>query len=603
MPVNRTTAASITGEGTGSKSEPLLEASVKGSDAVGAPQTSSGTVDEMPPDLRRHIYLLKFIYFLSAFTGSAWGRFGTVYYLGKGLSDSQIGLLEGCIPAVQVIAMPFWGIVSDKIRSRKKIQLLTIICSTAILMLLAFPNIADGFDSILAITLCMSMFVSTGILDAHTLDVLGKKYFHLYGRIRMMASIAWGIGALTMGYINDSIGFTANFGIYAGLSTAYVITLALCIPEKTATELETRTEEVYLRDFFKALVKPKMLFFLFQIALMGAGMSVVERLLFIYIKDELGGSTLLCGIAVAVTVLFELPIFWYAKDLLHKFGHHGMFALSMVAQLIRLFGYTVLTEDTRWYILCLEILHGVTFACMWTAAVEYAKGMVPKQWASSAQSTLSATLGCVGGGTGAIIGGYVMEHHGGKYMYRGAGFILSGALVVHILYMLITKSTGRETVAQINSGSDEQDSIPQSEESAGVNHAGTKGHTGDKDGDGAAYIPILDTPMSGTMRSTPTLSVTVPPLSLGEAASGDTGALAEAQGESPKGERSLHAQGEGDIDGWGAVSGKQGRSIHRITPASTSLNRQIDDKSDGQQAYDSLIESGEGMSDALDPGR
>jgi len=55
----------------------------------------------------------------------------------------------------------------------------------------------------------------------------------------------------------------------------------------------------------------------------------------------------------------------------------------MLTYIIRAYGYTLLTHDTRFYILGLEILHGFTFAGMWISVVDYAKEMSPLGWIST----------------------------------------------------------------------------------------------------------------------------------------------------------------------------------------------------------------------------
>ena len=72
---------------------------------------------------------------------------------------------------------------------------------------------------------------------------------------------------------------------------------------------------------------------------------------------------------VGMTVLFELPIFYYGKLVLKIMGPQVMMAIAMIAFLIRMFGYALLTKETVNYILLLELLHGLTFAMMWTATV------------------------------------------------------------------------------------------------------------------------------------------------------------------------------------------------------------------------------------------
>jgi len=406
------------------------------------------TEADMPRELRTHVQILKAVYFLLAFNSASWGRFGTIYYNEKGLSTTQIGLLEAIVPAIQVFAMPLWGILADKIRSRKLVSLCTSACSMSILVLLAFPQIAHDFHSILAITLSMACFSAGGVIDAHTLDVLGKKYKHLYGRIRLWAAVSWGCGALFMGLLNDKYGFTPNFIVYGILTLSSLCILIKVLPRQTKSEMAAKSSDVRFRDLGIALIRPRMLFFLFQMMIFGALMSVIERLLFLYIENELHGSTLLCGVTVAITILFELPVFYFAGPLTRKLGRHGMFAVAMVSQTVRLFGYTLLTESTRWWILAMETLHGITFACMWSVAVDYARAMLPMTWASTAQTILLVVLDCVGGGIGALVGGYVMHHHGGRVLYTYSGLIGTIGLAIHLAYMA-KHGLGREAVEQV----------------------------------------------------------------------------------------------------------------------------------------------------------
>jgi hypothetical protein len=121
-----------------------------------------------------------------------------------------------------------------------------------------------------------------------------------------------------------------------------------------------------------------MLVFLFEMLCMGAGVALVERLLFVYVEAPvsgggLAGSTTLCGLSVGVTVLFELPIFTFTDTLLRVPGRNGLFLLAMAAYAARTYGYTVLTHDSRFWLLALELLHGVTFASLWISAVDFVK--------------------------------------------------------------------------------------------------------------------------------------------------------------------------------------------------------------------------------------
>ena len=123
------------------------------------------------------------------------------WVLAQALSASQIGIIEGVMPAIKVITIPIWGIVADVIRNKKLIQvsslsnrqnpfvafllscnfslnvctrvalqILCAACSTTILMLLAFDSIATNFTRILLISSGISLFASGNLLAAYTFD-------------------------------------------------------------------------------------------------------------------------------------------------------------------------------------------------------------------------------------------------------------------------------------------------------------------------------------------------------------------------------------------------------------------------------------------------
>ena len=72
--------------------------------------------------------------------------------------------------------------------------------------------------------------------------------------------------------------------------------------------------------FFKVLLGTAFgVAFMLACICVSAGMAVVESLLFLYF-EFLSGSNTLCGLTVALTVLFEIPIFHIAPTLLRPYG-------------------------------------------------------------------------------------------------------------------------------------------------------------------------------------------------------------------------------------------------------------------------------------------
>lgn len=401
------------------------------------------------PLCRRRLWFFRFVYFLSGLNNSAWGRLGVVYYNRvQRLSAFRIGVLEGVTPLAGLLFTPVWGFVADRMRSRKRVYLVCQLVSTA--SLISLPIVPQGdFGWTLVCVLGMASFKSGNVLDAHTLDFLGDEHRESYGTIRLFMSISFGLGGVLMGWIADVYGFDWNFLLYGALRTAVLLVVAAGLPVRSRSEQESYDRAAEntvvgdgndgddtkreLRRLLDGLLRAPVLLFLAEVAVLGAGVALVESFLFVYLENDLGASALLCGGTVGVTVTFSVPIFLNSAFLLRTIGHDGLFLLAEVAYVVRVFGYTFLTPSTVRNVYLLEVLHGVTYACAWTASVDYSARAAPPGLATTFQTILGATMQCLGGGVAPVVGGAVMDRYGARTMYRGAGAMVSCVLTAHVI--------------------------------------------------------------------------------------------------------------------------------------------------------------------------
>uniref|UniRef100_A0A7S4AX16 Major facilitator superfamily associated domain-containing protein n=1 Tax=Pseudo-nitzschia australis TaxID=44445 RepID=A0A7S4AX16_9STRA len=415
--------------------------------------------------------LIKSLYFLDALGSSAWGRFSAIYYNNHSLNTQQIGLIEGLRTFTPTISMVFWGFVTDHFRCRKQVWILTKSGSTAILLLLALPYVTKSFFRILWVSVGAQLFASNGaILDSYTLELLGTENKLFYGRYRLYASLSWGLGSIVMGWITDHYGFDWNFIMFGALSILMIVLVAYFLPdninksaqqepttadyrtnEETNVEDEAATndtaEDYELGDISELLslvIKPRVLFFFVEVIVMGAAMATVERLLFLYMVNDLHASTLLCGLSVGVNVLFELPIFWYASSILNYLGADGMFLLSMTCFIVRVYGYTLLTPSTKCWILALESMHGVTFATFWIVTTDVSKRLIDKSkggfWSTTIPSVVQMLYNAVGATIGSVLGGFAMHQFGSREMYLFTAELVLCMLVVHLIGSILVRT-------------------------------------------------------------------------------------------------------------------------------------------------------------------
>jgi Na+/melibiose symporter-like transporter len=240
--------------------------------------------------------------------------------------------------------------------------------------------------------------------------------------------------------------FTFNFILFGSMSTISLLLTFVAIPSqrhdlaKNKKQKENKQEK--LSKLCRVLRKPFMIAFLLELFVLGCCVGVVERLLFVYLQNELHGNTTLCGLTVGVTVIIEFPMFHYNQKIAQRLGHHGMMMTALLAYSIRSFGYTLLTTETRYYILFLEALHGVTFALLWSAAVEYGKIHAPKDFNTTMQSIITTVYSALGVGIGSLVGGHIMDQYGGRWMYRGSSALSIIVFAIHAVVLFFSKCFG-----------------------------------------------------------------------------------------------------------------------------------------------------------------
>lgn len=213
-----------------------------------------------------------------------------------------------------------------------------------------------------------------------------------------------------------------------------------------AAESNSRTSMAALPAIFKILSSgglPTAMFFNLFFWL-NVGMSLVENLLFLFFQFDLHASNFVCGLSVVVTVVFEIPLFAKAPELLDRLGAPALAVIGSLAFVVRGFGYTV--SPNGWVVLLLEPLHGVTVAANETATVAYIAERTPAELEATGQAvlTLLRTLAYT---IGTGLGGWVMQNFGSKTLYRAAGLAVLSATAAFVVVDRMARARDEEAVA------------------------------------------------------------------------------------------------------------------------------------------------------------
>jgi len=138
-------------------------------------------------------------------------------------------------------------------------------------------------------------------------------------------------------------------------------------------------------------------------------------------------------------------------------GEKNLICIALLAYITRFIYYALLTNP--WAVYPAELLHGITFAAMWSSSVSYAKSISPPGMSSTMQGILSATWQGIGCGTGNLLSGFLYYHIGPKPLYFAtAGWCAFG------LIFFFTSNKIQEILKLQKGGSTEQNTSEKVEE-------------------------------------------------------------------------------------------------------------------------------------------
>jgi PPP family 3-phenylpropionic acid transporter len=131
------------------------------------------------------------------------------------------------------------------------------------------------------------------------------------------------------------------------------------------------------------------------------------------------------SLSLTVATFSEIPVFLAGHKLLRRWTPVQLMAISVALTALRAFLYVGMTAP--WQVLVISLLHGPTFAIMWTAGVAYATQTAPKGLGTTALGVFSGMTFGLGSALGSLTGGWLYQHVSGTapFMWAGIASILA----------------------------------------------------------------------------------------------------------------------------------------------------------------------------------
>ncbi|GIY14157.1 major facilitator superfamily domain-containing protein 6 [Caerostris darwini] len=258
----------------------------------------------------------------------------------------------------------------------------------------------------------------------------------IFGRQRMWGSIGWGILGPVAGVLNDYTGgFIAAWSVFG-------VAMILFLLNMTSIDLvKPHFSQNILRDVGTVLKSKEFLIFEAVIFMNGVGTGIIWFYLVWFLRS-IGGSELLCGLTLTVQSFGgAIPLMFFSGWIIRKVGHFPLLMAGLFTYLVRFLWYSYLTNP--WWILPVEIGHGLTYGLYYTVLASYGKLSAKPGTEATTQAILFSTHEGLGASLGCVFAGVGFDYlQGHRTFFILSAFFAAGFGVSLFLRCALQRQTG-----------------------------------------------------------------------------------------------------------------------------------------------------------------
>ncbi|WP_391116319.1 MFS transporter [Psychrobacillus sp. L3] len=344
-------------------------------------------------------------------------------YLGEqGLSVSEIGLIVGTGGVVTLIAQPFWGFISDKTKTIRKVMLL-LVCLTSVFGYFLFN--VNSFVMLVIFALLVYFFLMPLDPLTESLNFTVSEMARVsYGSIRTYGALGFAVLSLIVGFAMD----------YFGMSSVSILFVLLGFISFGVIwfmpEVQASSKPVTMAGFKQVLNNKEMLLFLALVFICSIPARMNDTFLGIHIR-ALGGDTSLVGITFFLSATSEIVIFALSFWWLRKGKELEIITIATFFYFVRFIASAFVTSPIA--LALVQLLQMLTFPIFYTAAIQYLYQIMPKEWRATGQTVLALLFFGLSSIIASYAGGYIYKELGGQSFY----FIISIMSFIGVLFGIV----------------------------------------------------------------------------------------------------------------------------------------------------------------------
>ncbi|WP_424766769.1 MFS transporter [Paenibacillus sp. sgz302251] len=365
------------------------------------------------------------IYSFSAYSTAAMVvSFIPLYFLDRGFSEQQIGIIYSTGPFISIFANIIMGIASDKFRTIKKLLMLLLFGQFVMISLL-FP--IEHFALVCLVMMGFYFFQTPINPLSDSLLLLSTQYTGTpYALIRIFGSLGFAVTAYTFGLILKEIG--SKWTLPLALATI-ALTLALTTRIR---DYQGSIRKIDFSGFFKLIRQRDVLLFFLILLTISIPHRMYEGFLAVTMR-HMGASDSLVGLAWLVSALSEIPILFLLGKYGHKFRELPLLMIASVMYAVRLWLLSDI-QDPRW-VIATQAMHSISFGIYFSTALRYLSHLIPDEFRASGQALYAVVWTGLAGIISGLFGGFVYENFGRQAFYHmGAVLALVAAAAFLVRY-------------------------------------------------------------------------------------------------------------------------------------------------------------------------
>lgn len=353
--------------------------------------------------------------------------FIVVFMREQGFQNGKIGLVLSINAVIGIVTQPVWGLISDWLKSFKKVFLICMsVCSVTYASLFFLHN-----HSFIILVLCIDAFFRCAIVsiaDAWMISSLSGNNDISYGSIRLYGSIGFAAMVFLFGMLIGGRSVGIIFPVYLLL---VIITLIITLKIKDVHPTShTGIFNIKPHKLLKNRYYLTFIIFVFFLSIPNSAAGTFLPNLF----THAGGTIEQYGMMHSIKALIEVPFFLFGSYLLNRLGHIKLILISAVIYMFQmlLFAYAVSPGQ----VMLAVFLLGPAYSMFLLGMLNYIFKLSPPELKATSLTLASAFgvgLSSIAGNYG---GGLFIDRFGLQPMYI-TGFISDFIIIALFTVTLI----------------------------------------------------------------------------------------------------------------------------------------------------------------------